>query len=888
MTLLLLALAPGCGDDGDPGADAALNRNDAAARDAGDGTVPDGTAPDGTVPDGTAPDAGPGDCVAATGPGSAGTQTWLDGPHQASVTVSGAGCARTFSLSSTQPRRDDLPASPRVVADPAVGPSLSTNHDLFDALYALALDEVRENSVSAISDGAWNGGQPITCPAGGCFETGRKWTFVWTRDTAYAVDLALGLMDPTRARNSLEFKLAERREGGDLQIVQDTGTGGSYPVSSDRVVWAMGAWQLLKFLSGAERTDFAARAYDAIANTIAHDREVVFDPATGLYRGEQSFLDWREQSYPAYVAQDPAQIALSASLSTNLGHLRLLEVGAALAAEHGDLAAQAEYTTWADALGAAIDDRFHHADLGLYGTFAPGPLDPAAVRHFDLLGSAFAVLHGPGDEPRRQEVVRRYPHLERGAPVMWPQQQLTPIYHNRALWPFVTAYWLRAARSVRNDAAVGLGARSLVRGAALNLSSMENLEMVSGAPWVDDGDYSGPVVNSQRQLWSVAGYLSLVHDVIFGLDATQEGIRFAPYVTRDLRATLFAGADSLVLRHLPYRGRRLTVVVHLPPVGAAEAGAYAVGSAQLDGQPVDPAQVLEPADLAAESVLEITLVDTPEAGDTITLEPDVGDWQQLFAPRPPAVTGISLVGGRLQIQLQAGGDVAADLGFNVYRDGVRVAASLPGSTTSWTDQDTSGTPPSHCYTVEAYFLSSGTTSQHARPVCYWGPGYDRVQTFPATTFLATGGTLVLNHGRYHYESWGEPGHTLTLSGIAPAHTGAHLLQVTYGNGAGPVSTGITCAVKRVRVEQVGGGVVASGVLVMPHLGTWDAWADSTFVPVTLDTAHTYNVVIQQDETSVNMSFLDSAALYGGAGGSSGAYNYVNIAEVKLLSLTGNP
>jgi hypothetical protein len=32
-----------------------------------------------------------------------------------------------------------------------------------------------------------------------------------------------------------------------------------------------------------------------------------------------------------------------------------------------------------------------------------------------------------------------------GAPVIWPQQQDMPVYHNRAIWPFVTAYGLKAA-----------------------------------------------------------------------------------------------------------------------------------------------------------------------------------------------------------------------------------------------------------------------------------------------------------------------------------------------------------------------------------------------------------------------------------------------------------
>src|SRR5690606_27981517 len=123
------------------------------------------------------------------------------------------------------------------------------------------------------------------------------------------------------------------------------------------------------------------------------------------------------------------------------------------------------------------------------------------------------------------------------APVVHPQQQYVRIYHNRAEWPFVTAYWLRAARHADHAAAGERAIRSLVRGAAMNLSNMENFEIATGRPWLDEGETSGPVVNSQRQLWSVAGYLAMVHHVIFGLEADDEGLHVRPWITPRLHAS---------------------------------------------------------------------------------------------------------------------------------------------------------------------------------------------------------------------------------------------------------------------------------------------------------------------------------------------------------------
>ena len=95
----------------------------------------------------------------------------------------------------------------------------------------------------------------------------------------------------------------------------------------------MGAWELLKWLDGDERAAFRDQALEAIVNTAERDRLVAWDPEDGLYRGEQSFLDWREQTYPQWTANDTAQIGMSKALGTNIGHLAMLEVASKLAVD---------------------------------------------------------------------------------------------------------------------------------------------------------------------------------------------------------------------------------------------------------------------------------------------------------------------------------------------------------------------------------------------------------------------------------------------------------------------------------------------------------------------------------------------------------------------------
>lgn len=839
--------------------------------------------------DGGTLDAGPDlprSCVSPDGADTAGTNALDDALGRASVTIEDAqACLRTYQLFSTAARRDDLPASPRTVTER--GSTLRSGHDLFDALYALALEEARESSVSSIRDGAFLNGTAVPCPAGGCYQTGRLWTYVWTRDTAYSVDLGLAALDPARARASLEFKLSERRGGGGEQIVQDTGSGGSYPVSSDRVVWALGAWTLLAHLEGAERIAFRDRAYGAITNTIEHDRAVVFDTGDGLYSGEQSFLDWREQSYPEWTADDVAHIAQSKALSTNLLHLRAIEIASDIAQERGDVAARDRYRGWADALRARIRERFWIESAGLYSTFATTLLDPSPVRRWDLLGSALAILTGVADTAQAERILSSYPHYLRSAgpgaaPVMFPQSQLTAIYHNRAEWPFVTAYWLRAATRADHDGVADRMVQALVRGAALNLSNMENLEAATGAPYVEDGIYSGPVVNSQRQLWSVAGYVSMVHHSLFGLHEAASGLEIAPYVTRGLRNGMFAGTNELGLNDFPWHGRTITVVLHLPAAGG-EGGSYAVGEVRLNGVAIGGA--IEDAMLEDRNRVDVVLADDgSETQSTLTAR-DPSDWRAIFAPRTPRITSVSRAGSNIAIAISANGEDTGTLRFTVYRDEVAIAEDLPGTTASYTDTgaDASRSP---CYAVEACFVGSGNCSHHSPASCWWGDGGAAITTIGASAMTNAGGSGSSSHGRFHYEPWGDPGDSLTVASFRPVRTGPHLLQVTYGNGAGPINTGITCAIKRIVVEDTAtGAVVAQGALVMPHLGTWDRWAGSSFVRATLDMARTYRIVIRGDDEMVNMSsFAHFEAYTGGLGGQSGTFNRVNIAELKVLAL----
>ena len=154
-------------------------------------------------------------------------------------------------------------------------PAFSSQSPLLNAIYNMTLDELCQD-----------------IEADSTFRTGEKWGGVWTRDISYSIVLSLAMLEPEVAKISLMKKVKNGR------IIQDTGTGGAWPVSSDRVVWGLAAWEIYQF-TGDEA--WLKQSFEIIRNSVECDHKTIVDPATGLRRGESSFLDWRKQTYPLWM-----------------------------------------------------------------------------------------------------------------------------------------------------------------------------------------------------------------------------------------------------------------------------------------------------------------------------------------------------------------------------------------------------------------------------------------------------------------------------------------------------------------------------------------------------------------------------------------------------------
>ncbi|WP_159084177.1 alpha-L-rhamnosidase-related protein [Saccharobesus litoralis] len=810
---------------------------------------------------------------------------------------------RQFAQSTTAVLRDIGPPYAEY-SELADFPRVSTGNLEFDALFALAINEMTYLSVAQINDGNYNAGKSIDCD---CFKTGEKWAYVWTRDLAYAADLNLALLDPQRVVNSLKFKTSEFRKdnkvassvyGKDgLQIIQDTGSGGSWPISTDRVTWAFGAERVLNSLAGDARQAFVLHAFDALRNTIENDRVAAFDPIDGLYTGEQSFLDWREQTYATWIVDDLTYMASSKALSTNVAHYQAIKLTAALAEELNQPHLANKYTTWAKALKVAINQKLWIKEQGLYSSLTAGHFAGLPLNKFDWLGQSLAIMTGIAEPQQATKILSSYPHGPMGAPVIFPQQPNIPVYHNRALWPFVTAYGLSAATKAKHVAAADEAYKTLIRGAALNLSNMENLEWLSGqAMWLqmDIPAESGPVINSKYQLWSVAAYLNLVIDNVFGLKQEKNKLKFEPFITQYLANRFFQQAKQIQLTNLSYKGKTLDITIKLPTqkLDDKEAGYYSIQQVTLNGVKRDG--YIEEGSLLASNEIVITLGQLIASSDSVTLVNALpGEHTpKVYAPLEPSLKLLSDTSkdGTKTLEVIVRDDYAdnsnrlhsSDLKLTLYRNGRKTIEDQSIAITTQAKRNLVDVKyivgEANCYSA-TIVNQFGNHSHQSYPICV--DVYQEINV-DDRRFTSNKSVQQPNSNQpYHYvASWGAVDDSAAFNDITIDNQSHVAFQLAYHNDKHVIGQGITSGVKRLVMRDAKGTIVSEGVVQLPHGKAKQGLKPklySTPIQAFLP-AGVYSIEVQD---FFNMSYLTKNQTFTSAGGLTGAENQFDLIGLKI-------
>ncbi|MFI5157242.1 MAG: glycogen debranching protein [Sphingobacteriales bacterium] len=631
-------------------------------------------------------------------------------------------------------------------------PQYHSGYKLSDGIYNMSLEEMQK-AVEPDST----------------FRTGKEWGGVWTRDISYSIILSMAILQPKVAVYSLMRKVKNGR------VIQDTGTGGAYPVSSDRMIWAVAAWEVYK-VTGDK--DWLAKAYQIIKNSVTDDERNIYDPITGLVHGESSFLDWREETYPKWM--QPADIYESECLGTNVVHYQVNKVLAAMARVMNDPDAS-KYDKQAAVIKKGIQTNLWQPEKGYYGQYLYGRNFKSLSPRSEALGEALSVYFGVADENEQKSVISHTPVNEFGIPCIYPQIPGIPPYHNSAVWPFVETYWAIASAKAGNEASVLRAISAIYRPAALWLTNKENFV-------VSDGDYAGTQINSSNMLWSLSGNIALVYKVLFGISYNDNSLQFNPFVPKTL-------SGNRSLQHFKYRNADLNITM--------QGYGNQVKTITLDGKPLHGGIIS--SDISGEHKVEIILANNVITG-TSNLQPDY------TAPETPVVTYKK---GYLSWQL-----IKNAVSYHIIKNGKYLSTSNVSSLHIPTDQYAE-------YQVAAVDVK-GISSFNSEPVAIIpsasiqiieAENAATVSTLPYKGFSGNG-----------FIEISKTQNTIVNIPVNITNDGYYAINFKYANGNGPINTENKCAIRTLTIDGD-----FKGTIVFPQRGKeeWSNWGFSNSVKVKL-------------------------------------------------------
>ncbi len=699
----------------------------------------------------------------------------------------GDGIYETTLIMNAKSNEKQTAAQWKQVRNTSAFPQYQSDYTISDAVYNLALDEM----IKAVEPDS-------------TFRTGKEWAGVWTRDISYSIILSMAHLQPKVAKYSLLRKVKNGR------IIQDTGTGGAYPASTDRMIWAVAAWELYK-VTGDQ--DWLRQAYAIIKNSADDDQYNAFDSVTGMMRGESSFLDWREQTYPRWM--QPVDIYDSENLGTNAVHYQANIVLAQMGKLLNDQQAAIKYNQIAASIKKGINTHLWMKDKGYYGQYLYGRNFKSLSPRAEALGEALCVWFGIADAQQQKSVIENTPVTDFGVSCIYPQIPGIPPYHNNAVWPFVQSYWALASAKADNEKSVLESIAAVYRPAALFLTNKENFV-------VDNGDFAGTQINSSNMLWSLSGSLSLVHKVLFGIDFQADSLVFHPFVPKAL-----AGKRSLT----NFRYRKSILHIELEGFGSR------IKSFELDGKTSAIASI--PCTLSGTHSIKIVLANNESVGSKIN---KVANYTS------PDVPVVSYSGGELS-WLQVEGAKS----YQILRNG-KLLKNTAETSVKVSD-------PSYSeYQVMAVDSKNGS-SFASEPVIVVSSNL--VKTYEMEEFAPKSTNTYKNfQGKGFVEISRTLNRTITIP-VEVNNSGTYAISFRYANGNGPINTENKCAIRTLTVDGS-----FSGTIVLPQRGTneWSNWGYTNAVHVKLKKGkHQIKLSFEPSNENmngeINQAMLDAVSVY---------------------------
>lgn len=438
------------------------------------------------------------------------------------------------------------------------------------------------------------------------FNAGAFWDEVWERDGSYSIEMACGHLDPVTSKNTFSYNTATWN-GLTVQRQDVCGHFGGWPNLTDGIVWATGAWAYYRETGDAS---FLAWAYPIVRNSLlmaetpaTTDHWIVLDATDSLYRGCSSFME-SNSAYPPMFAsnQNYSDLSHPAVGNTKCGSTNMLYYHAWVIADSmakllgKPKATQDSLSARAMTIKNAINKQLWNATKGYY-YYIKYPDGTTKLDRNEGLADAFAVLYDVADSAQKQSI------LDNTIPCAWgyrcqypqdtnwmcytkgcPTSQDADYYHTGMIWPFVQGYMAWAATKIKNMAAFTNNIDKLAQLWA-HTPGGEFMEFYRPEQGTPDGGH--------RQLWSAAGYVSMVFHGLFGMNFDVDGIRFDPMVPDTFK-------NAITLNNFVYRKDTLNMTV-------TGSGKY-IQTFTLDGVAQTP---FFPATITGKHTIVMTMGNTP-------------------------------------------------------------------------------------------------------------------------------------------------------------------------------------------------------------------------------------------------------------------------------------
>lgn len=659
-------------------------------------------------------------------------------------------------------------------------PTFSSGALMIDALYNMSIDNIVSNIRTDTT-----------------FRAGAAWDGVWTRDVSYSIYLALSYLNPEIAMKSLKAKVKNDR------IVQDTGTGGAWPVSSDRIVWTTAAWEIYKVTGDV---DWLKYSYQVIKNTLIDDGYVVYDKVHNLMHGEQSYLDWREQSYPKWM--QPADIYSSMTLGTNVLFANAYEIMDEMCDELN--IEDNSYEQKHDRLKKTINSTFWLTNKGYYSEYLYGSPYPILSESVDNLAQSLAIIMDISSDAKSSSIIEKTPVTIYGTTSTYPMIKDIKPYHNNAIWPFVQSFWNLAAAKVGNVTAVYNGLGALYRAAAL-FGTHKELYVAS------TGDFRGTAVNSDKMLWSAAGNAAMIFRLYAGMEFKPNGIEFSPFIPTFI-------SDDIRISNFKYRKSILNITIR--------GSGNTIDSMYIDNQ--QSPDNFYPATMKGRHNILIVMKDFNNVTTDINLSPVVE------MPSTPQIKWNQNVGN-----------------INNYLTGLTYKVYLNG--------EMSHKVKSKYFVIRPKVEKYTTVMVNSYDSIYTSFATKPHELIPHGSLIvkelrnyAPAGTSFIKDAKA--KKFVESTTSKNTDIRIPVHAvqeGTYFIDVRYANGNGPINTENKCAIRSLIVNGT-----FEGALVMPQrgIGEWLNTGFSNMIQVKLKAGKNLLQIKYLEPYNVNMNGIVNTAL----------------------------